>query len=291
MSLQPEMVSAFWIYLQEREYIRLRRARGDPWPWTVDHILQTYKFTNVKRIYDRTTLAFLKIYTVHKNAAPEQALYNCGLYRYFGTDSWANTIGWLVEHDEELIIETAERMLRKGYRVFTPAYIITNSGRTGPKSHVVAGYLSELWKAAHFITEKLWSTKKWEEAFRVLSRVPGFGGSGFMAKEVLQDYLLWLPWEPTDAATFTPLGPGGRRGLNRVCGRTLYHTQSEKEWFSELAQLRDEINPLWSEFFEDSLTAHDIQFSLCEFDKYQRVATGKGKPKAKYHYRQESLAL
>ena len=30
------------------------------------------------------------------------------------------------------------------------------------------------------------------------------------------------------------------------------------------------------------LTAHDVQFCLCEFDKYERVRLGEGRPRALY---------
>jgi hypothetical protein len=31
------------------------------------------------------------------------------------------------------------------------------------------------------------------------------------------------------------------------------------------------------------LTLHDIEFNLCEFDKYERVLFGDGTPKQKFH--------
>jgi hypothetical protein len=41
---------------------------------------------------------------------------------------------------------------------------------------------------------------------------------------------------------------------------------------------------VWPEGFPH-LNLHDIQFSLCEFDKYQRAALGEGQPKALYKSR------
>ena len=52
-----------------------------------------------------------------------------------------------------------------------------------------------------------------------LRKVTGFGGSGFMAKEVLLDAIKWpsLANMVVDG-DWTPPGPGARRGLNRLHG-------------------------------------------------------------------------
>ena len=45
----------FWYWVNERHSIYLRKAAGDPRPWTKDPILQRYKFTNVFRELDMGT--------------------------------------------------------------------------------------------------------------------------------------------------------------------------------------------------------------------------------------------
>src|SRR4051812_37810502 len=84
-----------WAYIREREKIRLKKQHGVSWPWTKDEILQKFKFTNVKRIHDRTTQAFLKVYWEHPNASPDIALLNCAVRRFTGTAQASETIGWL----------------------------------------------------------------------------------------------------------------------------------------------------------------------------------------------------
>ena len=46
-------IEAFYNFMKERELIRLRKEDGEPFPWTDDPNLQTYKFTNVKRKLNR----------------------------------------------------------------------------------------------------------------------------------------------------------------------------------------------------------------------------------------------
>lgn len=44
----------YWIV--EREAIRVRKENGDPFPWTTDEILKTFRFCNVRREDDRGTV-------------------------------------------------------------------------------------------------------------------------------------------------------------------------------------------------------------------------------------------
>ena len=45
----------FLDFIFEREEIRLRRAKGEPGPWTDDPILREWSFTNIRREDDRVT--------------------------------------------------------------------------------------------------------------------------------------------------------------------------------------------------------------------------------------------
>ena len=51
-------VEGYFNFLNERHLIYLRKSRGEEYPWTPDPILQKYKFTNVFRENDRTTVWF-----------------------------------------------------------------------------------------------------------------------------------------------------------------------------------------------------------------------------------------
>ena len=128
----------------------------------------------------------------------------------------------------------------------------------------------------------------WEAGFNELKKLPGFAGTGFMAKEVLQDYILWTNESFVDEATWTPMGPGARRGMNRVLKRDPFYTQPSDIFIYECQMLRGEINRYWRASFPayEDLTAHDVQFCLCEFDKYSRVAEGR-RPKSLYRRNRE----
>jgi hypothetical protein len=264
--------------MQEREAIRIRRERGEPKPWTQDPILQNYKFTNVKRDYDRTTQELFRLYAERANLQrPEEVLYNAALYRYFGTSEFAEAVGWLTRHDGKHISRVAHSRMARGDRVFTGAYIVTNCGQVGPKEDVVGTFLENLWAQAEPIVRCIQRTRTWREGYRIMVEVHGFGGKGFYAKEALLDFLHVFPDIVADSATWSPVGPGARRGLNRIYKRDLKFSQSEAMFIGELMDVWTDVNMAWE------MTVHDVQWNLCEYDKYMRVKLGEGRPRSRYN--------
>lgn len=270
-------------YMMEREAIRLRREEGKKFPWTRDKILQKYRFTNVRRVHDRTTRAFATIYNEYSEAGPAVMLMNAAIFRLHGTIAFAQAMGW--SRDTKNLTTRLARAARSvqegGERVFTSAYVITNGGEAIPKLQYVDSCLRDLSANAEAIIGAFHRQMSWQQALERLQDVKGFGGSGFMAKEVLQDCLLHPSWAGAeDARTWTPLGPGGLRGLNRVYERELNFCGNRAERIMDCIVLHAKITSMLPQFKD--LTAHDIQFNLCEFDKYERARTGDGEPKRLY---------
>jgi len=141
-----------------------------------------------------------------------------------------------------------------------------------------------------------------------IMRVPGFGGTGFIAKEITEDVKLCGILDssaiPKDVEWAMP-GPGGRRGCNRLLSRKVSQyvnipngtnvgmaAAALKDFQAEMRKLWDCRVELWpssksatgvaetgrpdlellleSNLGED-LECSDIQFQLCEFDKFQRA--------------------
>jgi hypothetical protein len=211
--------------------------------------------------------------------------------------AWSDFAGW--QFNDSTILPLAERAIRDGIQIFTGAYVITNGGRAERKELVVSEYLSQLWADAHTVVTTIEEERTWESGYNLLRQLPGFGGTGFMAKEVLQDYLLWMGYrndalkrEPVetyikDFYTFTPIGPGARRGLARVFQDPAPARTSHQVLASHLGALRAAVTDKFQQEFGLRLSAHDIQFCLCEFDKYERVRLGEGRPRSRYYPRAE----
>lgn len=286
--MKNDKLAGLMYYMKEREAIRLKKEGGEKWPWTGDKILQTYKFTNVKRAHDRTTKAFVAHYKKHydpdHNHGDEVLLYNCGVARYFGTVDYQRNLGWMKKHDKGRLVKTAQAMFKRGEQVFTGAYMITNAQRFGPKEKVVADFLRGLWASRRDIIQEIEKTNTWEGGYNEMSKLPGFKGTGFMTKEVLQDFLLVTTLPIYDAEDWTPMGPGARRGMNRLMGRKAEYRQPEAAFIGEVQDLWKQLKDWWKDTYPkaENLTAHDVQFCLCEFDKYERTRLKQGRPRSTY---------
>ncbi len=271
------MAQPFWNFMIERESIRLRRTRGlAREEWTKDPIFKKFSFTNVKREHDRTTMLLNEeFYRVWGCQHPSpQALLNSVIFRYFGTIEMARAIGWHPEWNEgfkDALIERSEARMAVGQTVFTAAYIVPNCGSSLAKHHVVAEVIDSVWRDVHAILD----TDRWEVACERLCTHWGVGS--FMAKEVLLDYILATQWVPSDWTTWTPVGPGGRRGASWI----KYGVKTKISEFEALNIIREVYatrDLFWPrDFVELDLT--DIQFQCCEFDKWMRVSVDGGRPK------------
>jgi hypothetical protein len=291
MSLSRER--EFFQFMGERERIRLRKEADLPYPWTDDSILRSYKFTNVRRQHDKTSrLLREEFYTPHYYNNPVDILMNCALFRYFGTIEFARAVGWQTHEnfDFEGIKETARVRLANRERVFTGAYVITNQGISAPKQEVVVDtFLKGLHGKAHDLVRVVSMTRRWRDVSELMRTLMGFGGSGFMTKEILLDTMYSNLWGgvsngmtfPADYWEWTPIGPGARRGAARVLGDPEAKPLSESKALSTILWLTNGQD-LHTEL-DFKLSPTDVQFQLCEFDKYERVRLGQGRPRSKYH--------
>lgn len=278
----------FYSFIIERESIRLRKAAGLPAPWTEDKILQEYKFTNVRRKHDKTTEKLVEmLYSKKGQTAPlEVILLNCAISRYFGTWEFAEAIGWQDKFEPKFLIKIARTRLDKKARVFTGAYLITNVGIPGPKEEVVVNvFLKNLWEARKDICKIAKETNSWEQTASRLRQIQGFGGTGFMAKETLLDTMHCAFWEnglPSDYWNWTPIGPGARRGINRLLGKSVDAIMAEEEMLEIILMLTEQQELYWPKDW-GKLSPTDLQFQLCEYDKHSRVKAGEGRPRSKYN--------
>ena len=90
-----DLTMRFLDMLRARDSIRIQKAAGAPWPWSGDDVLNRHKFTNVKREHDRTTGWLRANWTAkNSNAVAATVLFNCGVFRMFGTVAFAEQTGW-----------------------------------------------------------------------------------------------------------------------------------------------------------------------------------------------------
>jgi hypothetical protein len=190
-------------------------------------------------------------------------------------------------------------------KVFTGAYNISNSGSTKSKvDRVIDDYIQPMWDDRDAIISALThdpGLTPMQTVVKVLQKYLGMGGSGFMAYEVACDLRFTYVCESApDVNTWTSMGPGASRGLHRLLGTFPKNVIGWKPrpplgWQRHMRLLLQKIN---EDLKTSSKTAYEIddprkgnmprfemrevEHSLCEFDKYERVRTGEGKSKRTY---------
>lgn len=288
------MSSLVW-WVEQRETIRRKRLLGGPAPWTSDKILQRYRFCNIRRRDDRVSQWIIRhVVTPYSRCA--------SLLRFLALCRWVNwppTIQEIMHNglwpmdspDWEAIGRAIDARTRRGEKAWTGAFMVRGEqkshghpwARWGKGQYVAQIVVErELSQADDAITAAL-ATNTRQAVALVLAR--GYGWGSFMAGQVVDDWT-WTTYlqDATDHYTWAPLGPGSVRGLNRVMRRRLCEKIAQDEFVGELEKLRNAVIARLGGEYSD-LTLMDIQNCLCEYDKYERVRLGEGRPRA--HYRTE----
>lgn len=305
----PDNLKPLLYFVREREKIRLKRAALSDAEYpedavlTKDPILATYRFCNVRRRDDRVSKWLIQNVLTQENIKFDfksflefsawcrwvnwpptiKAIMDAGLYPSKKIN-WAK-IGRLVDKlgDTQkvwtgafMVRASSERGARKGQ--FISQEVI---GKHFRKKVPLLVDLFTLFTGESMFPAPLAEGSLYRDIHRVLCSVPNFGS--FMAGQIAGDwtYTPLLSTAP-DLKTWAPMGPGSIRGFNRIIGNEkLTKRPPEDLWQEKLAAWRQKIIDKLGPQYED-LTALDVQNCLCEVDKYLRVKSGQGRPRAKY---------
>lgn len=295
MSLEDiaDPVEQFVAFIEEREGIRARKKAGYPWPWTQEPILQTYRFTNIHREDDATSIHYQKSVR-DRYGEDEQVFPGTLLYRWFNRistcDSFFNEPTFANKSIYELYIGSGDYdlLLNKLNQIPTPhvtgAYLIPSpTGYT--KGEGVLQYF-HMWCAKGWKeqwSEWLQSPPTLQEMYDWIGAAPGLGS--FMTAQIIAD-LKYLPKfkQCTDWWTFAAPGPGSKKGLNIVLGQEMDANWTLNGWREALNELNEIVTPMLDEIGIDKLHNQDLQNCLCEFSKFTKVATGVGRPRQMYRH-------
>jgi len=266
----------FFNYINERHFIYLRRQDLDlrDFPWTEDEILQTYSFCNVYRELDKVTIWLRKNwkepYADHPNIP-----FAMSVARQINHPDTLEEIGFPEKWNPERVKAIMQGRMDNKQKVYTGAYMLTGTLGGTKVEQTIDKILTPLYKNPPKITpESLEET--WKQY------LPYAGFSGFMAYEVVTDlrHTKYLN-KAEDIMTWANAGPGAKRGLNRIHNRKLEQTIKKDQLTVEMKELLDVSN----DYIDPALPAlemREIEHCLCEFDKYERVRLGQGRPRSKY---------
>lgn len=278
MSL-PAHQEAFWYFIRERESIRKKKEAGLPKPWTDDPVLQQYRFCNVFRELDTTTVWIRENWREPYSDHPKLWFAMC-VARMFNLIPTLAAIGFPSPWDPKVLDIRLKARKKVGLKIFTSAYMLP--GRFGEDK--AEGILHRILTPLHqepppfaaYDGKGYTLRAAWEELYNR----DGFGG--FLAYEVITDlrHTRYLRNAP-DIMTWANAGPGAIRGLNRyrgfVPGVPLGQYKAN-ELMRELLEMSKEQLP--KDF--PPLEMRDIEHCLCEYDKMYRAVNKDGKPKQRY---------
>lgn len=275
--LTPFERLCYWI--TERESIRLKREKGEPPPWTDDEVLQQYRFTNVRRIDDRVSQWLLKNWYKPYKDHPNTLAAVC-LARHFNLPFSLAAITSLIFVDAQPNLCAVGQVIRvlksTGHTVFNGAYMVRGIGASDKTEMVLEKVCRPLLENPPLI-----DTASMQRSVEAL--LPYWGFSSFMAGQVVADLRWALSGTWLDKDDWAPLGPGSKRGMNRLHGAVPTTPLSQENFLNELRILRDKLCNRLLNTITRRLELMDYQNCLCEFDGYERTIWGEGRKKEKYN--------
>lgn len=295
--------------LEEADLAHFAARSGGP--LTDDAVLQQYRFCNVFRELDRVTIWIRR--NIREPFADHPDLWM--MLAIARTINWPDTLRYLMNRHEvkcdfnawpnsrevaglphfafspEALGSALDFWRDRGEKVYTGAYMIR--AESNPKAewyswtkqqYIARVVLGRLWEDREQITYQMENGRDFglEAIWGVFQQPRYIGWGPFMAYQVVVDlrHTRYLR-EAVDINTWAALGPGSRRGLNRLAGRPLDYPLRQAEGLSEMRALWAEQDR-WRAPWVPRIDLSDIQNALCETDKYLRVSRGEGKPRAQY---------
>lgn len=272
------VLDTLFSFMAERHRIFNRRVAGEPRPWTEDEILDNYPFTNVFRIYDRTTQYILRHVIREGSQDLHEACFRVILFRFFNKiGTWKflrSRLGELTWRDYD--VKRYEEVLSAASQaIYGHAYILPAPTLGAPSNIANHLRLIELLMEEN-LPEQLLRFRYLKDAHGWLSLFPSMGD--FTALQLLLD-LNMLPFFGFSEDEWVALGPGAIACIRKIFGPTVrgreyeafkYLYESQHEHFSRLG-IPPDRRPRLCANRRTGVTMVDLEHSLCECDKYSRA--------------------
>lgn len=276
---------------------------------TDDPILREFRFCNVRREDDRVTRWIVE--NISRPFADHPHLwFMLAIARYI---NWPPALQDLIKGDagEPNIVHASW----PSHPDFTPAamtYVLEARRKRGQKSETGAYMIRAesdknaawySWSKQRYVCEivlgMLWDWRdQWQgiidggehqpslqEVWEHFQSRNWVGWGPFMAYQVVVD-LRWTRYlrDAPDIQTWAALGPGSRRGLNRLHGRTVDFPLKQEQGLQEMLALREllQLPGVLAPWVGDVPDLSDVQNCLCETDKWLRAKNNEGRPRSKY---------
>jgi hypothetical protein len=278
----PDKVSivfdTFWRFAAERQSIFYRRCRGDVGPWTNDHILARYKFTNAYRASDRVSQYLIANVIGTKHYEPHDVFFRVMLFKLFNKiETWQlleARFGDLVWHrySYKEFDEVLSCAMNAGRTIYSAAYIMAAGTHIFGVQRKHQSHLKLIERMMRDeVFARISDFYHMRQAFDLLRSYPLIGD--FLAYQLATD-LNYSELTQFTEMEFTIPGPGAKDGIKKCFPFMSSLTQTDI--IRVMAEIQDQefakrglgFAGLWGR----RLQLIDIQNLFCEVDKYSRVA-------------------
>lgn len=279
--LRPTPVfDAYWKFAAERQEIFFKRIGGQSEPWTDDHILKQFRFTNVYRATDRVSQYLIKkvIYNSSLDQSPSETVFRILLFKLFNKiETWEvlnSQLGGVGKDTFDLTAydRVLTHVLSNGGRVYSGAYIMPPVRFTGTDGVKHRGHLALIEKMLNDdIVQRLAASASLSGMFDILRSYPSIGP--FLGYQLAIDinYSNVVDHQESD---FVVAGPGALDGISKCFENGDEYDPSDIiEFMCDRQEL--EFQRLGLEFKrlgERRLQLIDCQNLFCEISKYSRVS-------------------
>lgn len=244
-------------------------------PWTTDSVLSQFKFTNAYRASDRVSQYLIKNVIYDAPHSARDLVVRVLLFKIFNRiDTWeglgtkAGNMTFNTFDPDRLNAYLDDRK-SLGKAIYSPAYIIPPTSKTGPKHHGHVDLLRRM--MSDRLDERIQEADSLEEVFCLLRSYKSVGPFLAFQWAIDLNYSRLIDFSEMD---FVVAGPGALRGIKRSFSDLRDYSPADAiRWVAErqdeeFAKRRIEFLPLWNR----PLQLVDCQNLFCELDKYSRVA-------------------
>lgn len=261
-------------YMARRQGALASRRSGHPRPWSADPVINTYKFCSVFRDDDRTSMeAHAYISNLHERN-PQAGMTAALIFRLLNRAESLKAVMSLMQFDYDDLVArlyATKPLFSNAYRVMVAGGLYSREG--------VAKVIMALDQGR---TEFLRMNDR-GSAKAVVQKLRTYGLGPFVAYQTMQDLRwIWGPYADEDAWAY--IGPGAVRGLSRMSGNYKPMTNQERrdnavtvgiEIPPNLQPILDSLLVKAKERLGPRINMFEIEHNLCEWDKYNRYASGE----------------
>lgn len=289
--LNKRGIGHLYDFITERHSIYKKRQLGLPAPWTDNPVLQSYKFTNVRREHDKTTKHLIENISTNDSLGYHQKIVNTIVHRIYCKIETAEAL----DLSQPLFLEKLDLYKERLSKLTGPIY--TNAYNTGGLKYAQRLAFPDVDASVRPIVTAFSLMDRMPSRFNTPEEVVEWlstaGGIGFfLAYQIFVDFTYMQEFRFSENH-FVVAGPGAQIGLMHIYLDTDGMNHAEQLFYltENLERLFKQLHPDFDikKLFED-LPPHDQKFNvmsiqncMCELGKYIRTVDGIGRPKVTYN--------